>query len=60
VESSCKLGNEPSGFIYRVAAQLAASQVVLNSTKLVSWLVKRKTEDNINKKKQKTMKLTVS
>jgi hypothetical protein len=41
VESSCKLGNEPSGSIkcwvtYRVAAHLVASQVVLSSTELVS------------------------
>jgi hypothetical protein len=41
VESSCKLGNEPSGSIKmlgkdRVAAQLVASRVVLSSTELVS------------------------
>jgi hypothetical protein len=40
VDSSCELGNEPSGSIkmlriYRVAAQLAASRVVLSSTELV-------------------------
>jgi hypothetical protein len=40
VESSCERGNEPSGFIkmlgiYRMAAQLVASQVVLSSTELV-------------------------
>jgi hypothetical protein len=43
LESSCELGNEPSGSIkmlriYRVA-QLVASQVVLSSTELVGWLV---------------------
>jgi hypothetical protein len=41
VESSCELSNEPSGSIkmlgiYRVAAQLVASRVVLSSTALVS------------------------
>jgi hypothetical protein len=41
VKSSCELGNEPSGSIkmpgiYRVAAQLVASRVVLSSTELVS------------------------
>jgi hypothetical protein len=41
VESSCERGNEPSDSIkmlgiYRVAAQLVASQVVLSSTELVS------------------------
>jgi hypothetical protein len=40
-ESSCNLGNEPSGSIkllgiYRVAAQLVASRAVLSSTELVS------------------------
>jgi hypothetical protein len=40
VESSCELGNEPSGSIkmlgiYRVAAQLVTSRVVLSSTDLV-------------------------
>jgi hypothetical protein len=39
VESSCELGNEPSGSIkcwdYRVAAQLVASRAVLSSTELV-------------------------
>jgi hypothetical protein len=44
VESSCERGNEPSGSIkcweiYRVAAQLLASRVVLSPTELVSWLV---------------------
>jgi hypothetical protein len=42
VESSCKLGNEPSGSInmlgiYRMAAQLVASRVVLSFTELVSF-----------------------
>jgi hypothetical protein len=41
VESSCELGNESSGSIkmlriYQVAAQLAASRVVLSSTALVA------------------------
>jgi hypothetical protein len=41
VESSCELGNEPSASIkmlgiYRAAAQLVASRVVLSSTELVS------------------------
>jgi hypothetical protein len=41
VESSCELGTEPPGSIkmlgiYRVAAQLVASRVVLSSTELVS------------------------
>jgi hypothetical protein len=40
MESSCKLGNEPSSSInagnYRMAAQLVASRVVLSSTELVS------------------------
>jgi hypothetical protein len=40
VESSCKLGNEPSGCInagnYREAAQVVASRAVLSSTELVS------------------------
>jgi hypothetical protein len=41
VETSCELGNELSGSIkmlriYRVAAQLVASRVVLSSTELVS------------------------
>jgi hypothetical protein len=40
VESSCELGNEPSGSIKcwerRMAAQLVASRVVLGSTELVS------------------------
>jgi hypothetical protein len=45
VKSSCELGNEPSGSIKmlgicRVAAQLAASRVVLGSTELVSYLFK--------------------
>jgi hypothetical protein len=40
VESSCELGNEPSGSIkmlgiYRVAAQVVASRAVLSSTELV-------------------------
>jgi hypothetical protein len=40
VKSSYKLGNEPSGSIkmlgiYRVAAQLVASRVVLSSTELL-------------------------
>jgi hypothetical protein len=52
VESSCERRNEPSGsikcwdrisefvfFIYRVAAQVVASRVVLSSTDLVSYLV---------------------
>jgi hypothetical protein len=44
VESSCKLGNEPSGSIkmlgiYRVAAQLVASRAVLSSTELVSLVL---------------------
>jgi hypothetical protein len=39
VESSCELGNEPSGSMkcwgnYRVAAQLVASRVALSSTEL--------------------------
>jgi hypothetical protein len=40
VESSCELGNEPSGSInagnYREAAQVVASRAVLSSTELVS------------------------
>jgi hypothetical protein len=40
VESSCKLGNEPSGSInsweLRMAAQVVASRAVLSSTELVS------------------------
>jgi hypothetical protein len=40
MESSCKLGNEPSGSInagnYRMAAQVVASRAVLSSTELVS------------------------
>jgi hypothetical protein len=44
VESSCELGNEPLGSIkmlgiYRVAAQFAASRVVLSSTELVRFAV---------------------
>jgi hypothetical protein len=40
VESSCEFGNKPSGSIkmlgiYRVAAQLVATRVVLRSTELV-------------------------
>jgi hypothetical protein len=47
VESSCKLGNEPSGSIkmlefYRVAAQLVASRAVLSSTELVSYITIQK------------------
>jgi hypothetical protein len=42
VESTCELGNEPSVSIkmlgiYRVAAQLVASRVVLSYTELVSY-----------------------
>jgi hypothetical protein len=41
VESSCELGNEPSGSINagncRVAAQLVASRVVLSCTELVCF-----------------------
>jgi hypothetical protein len=45
VESSCELGNEPSGSIkmlrtYRVAAQIAASRVVLSSTESTAALMK--------------------
>jgi hypothetical protein len=41
MESSCELGNEPSGSIkmvgnYRVAAHLVASRAVLSSTELFS------------------------
>jgi hypothetical protein len=44
VESSCELGNEPSGSIKmleicRVAAQLVASRVVLRSIELISVAV---------------------
>jgi hypothetical protein len=44
MESSCELANELSGFIkmlriYRVAAELAASRVVLSSTELVSYYI---------------------
>jgi hypothetical protein len=47
VESSCELGNEPSGSIKmlgicRVAAQLVASRVVFSSTELVGKIKQRR------------------